>query len=142
MLLLHVFLPIMFGGMIYLIFRTKSLSMFRVVNLFGLEPFLDVIRGYFVTISTDSATWFFYSLPDGLWVYSLTAFMFISWERRFSRESCFWILIGPLLALGGEIGQGYCLVGGTFDVSDLILCLIGTMLPLGVIGCIKTEDEF
>lgn len=130
LLFAHVVVPITCGGMIYLLFRAKSLLMFRWADAIGIEPFLDHMRSYCTAISLDDFHWFFYSLPDGLWVYSLTTFMFLVWGRELSRESFFWISIGPLLALGGEIGQAFGVVRGTFDPTDLVLCLIGSFLPL------------
>ena len=81
----------------------------------------------------DNLNWFFFSLPDGLWVYSFTSFMLIVWGLKFSRHSLFWISIGPLLALGSEMGQAFGVVGGTFDPTDLILCLIGSILPVAIL---------
>ena len=133
LLCVHVIMPITFGGMIYLLFRAKSLLMFRWVDTIGAEPFLDHMRAYCATSSTDNFHWFFYSLPDGLWVYSLTAFMLLVWERRLSRSSFLWVSIGPLLALGGEIGTARGIVIGTFDPTDSILCLIGSFIPLVVL---------
>lgn len=126
---MHVIMPIAFGGLIYLLFRAKSLLMFRWACAIGLEPYLDYMRAYCATFSIDNFHWFFYSLPDGLWVYSLTAFMLLVWGRKLSRSSFFWVSIGPLLALGGEIGQAFGVVIGTFDPTDIILCLIGSFLP-------------
>jgi hypothetical protein len=59
--------------------------------------------------------------------------MFLVWGRKLSRSSFLWVSIGPLLALGGEIGQAFGVVRGTFDPADLILCLIGSFLPLVVL---------
>lgn len=133
-LLMHVIIPIIFGGTIYLLFRSRSLLMFRWINALGMEPALNTIRRYCATISTGSSNWIFYSLPDGLWVYSITAFMFIIWDRRLSRRCFVWIAVGPLLALGGEIGQGFGAISGTFDITDLIVCLIGAFLPLALLS--------
>ena len=103
--------------------------MFRWADAIGVKPVLDDIRIYCTTIQMDNLKWFFFSLPDGLWVYSFTSFMFIIWRFKFSRHSIFWISIGPLLALCGEIGQALGVVIGTFDPTDLLLCLIGSILP-------------
>ncbi len=128
--LCHVILPIIFGGIIYLLFRSDSLMMFHWTDAIGLKPVLDNMRDYCMTIQINNMNWFFFSLPDGLWVYSFTSFMLIVWGSEFSKHSLFWISIGPILAMGGEIGQALGLVRGTFDPSDLLLCLIGSTLPL------------
>ena len=133
LLFYHVIIPITFGGIIYLLFRVDSLMMFRWADAAGIKPALDNIRIYCMTMQMDSLSWFFFSLPDGLWVYSFTSFMLIVWDLKFSRHSILWITIGPILALGGEIGQAFGVVKGTYDSTDLVLCLIGSVLPVIII---------
>ena len=130
LLFCHVIIPITFGGIIYLLFRADSLMMFRWADTIGIKSVLDDIRVYCTTIQMENLNWFFFSLPNGLCVYSFTSFMLIVWGLKFSRHSIFWISIGPLLASCGEIGQAFGIVRGTFDPADLILCLIGSFLPL------------
>jgi hypothetical protein len=132
-LFIHVVAPITLGGMIYLLFRDKSLMMFHWADAIGVKPVLDDMRIYCTTIQMDNLNWFFFSLPDGLWVYSFTSFMLIVWGLKFSRHSIFWISIGPSLALCGEMGQASGVVRGTFDPTDLLLCLIGSILPFVVL---------
>ena len=133
LLFCHVIIPITFGGIIYLLFRSDSLMMFRWADAIGVKPVLDNMRVYCTTIQMDNLNWFFFSVPDGLWVYSFTSFMLIVWGLKFSRHSIVWISIGPLLALGSEIGQALGLVRGTFDSTDLLLCLIGSILPVVIL---------
>jgi len=139
LLFCHVIIPITFGGIIYLLFRADSLMMFRLADAIGVKPVLDDIRIYCTTIQVDNLKWFFFSLPDGLWVYSFTSFMLIIWGLKFSRHSIFWISIGPLLALCGEMGQAFGVVRGTFDPTDLLLCLIGSILPVVILFPAKRE---
>jgi hypothetical protein len=133
LLFCHVIIPITFGGIIYLLFRSDSLMMFRWADAIGVKPVLDNMRVYCTTIQMNKMNWFFFSLPDGLWVYSFTSFMLIVWGLKFSRHSLFWISIGPLLALCGEMGQAFGVVRGTFDPTDFLLCLIGSILPFVVL---------
>ena len=128
----HVIIPITFGGILYLLFRSDSLMMFRWADAIGIKPVLDDMRIYCTTIQMDNLNWIFFSLPDGLWVYSFTSFMLIVWGLKFSRHSLFWISIGPLLALCGEMGQALGVVRGTFDPIDLLLCSFGSVLPFVV----------
>jgi len=129
LLFCHVIIPISIGGIIYLFFRSDSLMMFRWADAIGVKSVLDNIRIYTTTIQMNNMNWFFFSLPYGLWVYSFTSFMLIVWELKFSRHSIFWIFIGSSLALGGEIGQALGVIRGTFDPTDVMLCLIGSILP-------------
>lgn len=138
----HVMIPITFGGIIYLLFRVDSLMMFRWVDAIGVKPVLDELRIYCTTIQMDNLNWFFFSLPDGLWVYSFTSFMLIIWGFKFSRHSIFWISIGPLLALGSEMGQAFGVVRGTFDSIDFLLYLIGSILPVVILFLRNQERTF
>ena len=128
----HVIIPITFGGIVYLLFRSDSLTMFRWADAIGVKPVLDDMRVHCTTTQMDNLNWLFFSLPDGLWVYAFTSFMLIVWGFKFSRHSMFWISIGPLLALGGEIGQAFGVVRGTFDPTDLLFCWIGSILPFAI----------
>jgi len=142
LLFCHVIIPITFGGIIYLLFRADSLMMFRWADAIGVKSVLDDLRIYYTTIQMDNSNWFFFSLPGGLWVYSFTSFMLIVWGLKFSRHSIFWISIGPLIALGGEIGQAFGVVIGTFDPTDLLLCLIGSILPLVILFPTNKENFY
>lgn len=140
-LLIHVIMPIAFGGAIYLLFRAKSMLVFRCIRGLGMETTLDTIRSRFTIISTGEFPWLFYSLPDAMWVYSLTAYMVLIWRGKLTRGGFVWISIGPLLALGAELGQALGLVGGTYDIADVVLCLIGTILPLLLLSP-KNQRQF
>jgi len=107
--------------------------MFRWADAIGVKPVLDNMRVYCTTIQFENLNWFFFSLPDGLWVYSFTSFMLIVWGLKFSRHSIFWISIGPSFALCGEMGQALGVVRGTYDPTDLLLCLIGSILPAAIL---------
>jgi len=142
LLFCHVIIPITFGGIIYLLFRSDSLMMFRWADAIGIKPVLDDMRVYCTTIQFENLNWFFFSFPDGLWVYSFTSFMLIVWGLKFSRHSLLWISIGPLLALCGEMGQAFGVVRGTFDPTDFLLCLIGSILPFVVLFPAKREKFY
>ena len=128
--LVHVVTPLVCGGIIYLLFRAESLLMFRWVDAIGAKPLLDRLRSRCAVVRIGDLHWIFFSLPDGLWVYSLTAYMYLIWERKLSREGLTRVLIGPFLALGSEIGQALGILAGTFDVKDLAFYFAGSLLPL------------
>ena len=142
LLFCHAIIPIIFGGIIYLLFRSDSLMMFRWADALGVKPVLDDMRVYCTTIQMGSLNWLFFSLPYGLWVYSFTSFMLIIWGLKFSKHSIFWISIGPLLALYGEIGQAFGVVRGTFDPTDLLFCLIGSILPVVILFSANQEKFY
>jgi len=79
--------------------------------------------------SNQFPKWVLYSLPDGIWVYSLTSFMFINWYLELDKSKYFWLLIGPVLGLSLEFGQLAHIVPGTYDNMDLIICLFASAIP-------------
>ena len=56
------------GGSIYLLFRPKTLLMFKWVDSLGLSEYLDRLRDMVSDITLNHIT--LYSLPDGLWLAS------------------------------------------------------------------------
>jgi hypothetical protein len=120
--LLHVFLPLIVGGMIYLSFREKSLLMFHWTKWAGQLHFINASRSALSNIESFVPLWVIYSLPDALWVYAITAFMVLMWRNTSGPWKVFWIALGPILGVGAELGQSLRIVSGTFDFSDLLLC--------------------
>jgi len=122
---LHVSLPIVFGGLIYVCWRDPNLLMFKWFHAVGLESLILQLR--LATSPTKAALpfWFIYSLPDGLWVYALTAFMILLWrDVRSLPIKMFWLSLGLLLGAGSELGQLVGIVPGVFDKAVLAVCVI------------------
>lgn len=70
-----------------------------------------------------------YSLPDALWVYSFTAVMQYVWFQQQNRYGrMFWIFLPVSLGVGGEIGQLFKIVPGTFDPVDLFAYIAACVL--------------
>tara|TARA_B100001540_G_scaffold234101_1_gene208289 strand:- start:658 stop:987 length:330 start_codon:yes stop_codon:yes gene_type:complete len=72
--------------------------------------------------------WIKYSLPDGLWVYSLTSLMIIIWKDVRSKSKYYWITSSIIIAIIIEIGQYFKFIPGTYDSIDIFLCLIAFSL--------------
>jgi hypothetical protein len=73
-------------------------------------------------------TWVIYSLPDALWVFSFTSFMFIIWNYEVNRQSISWIMIPLFCALFSEFAQALNILPGTFDITDIIFILIAVWI--------------
>jgi len=105
------------GAAIYLLFRTKQLLGFELLNRMGVEPWADRLRSYATQVSLPETI--IYSLPGGLW--SLGYILII--DGLFGNQSIttrrIWAAIIPLLGIGSEILQGIGLLPGTFDICDL-----------------------
>ena len=96
---LLVFLPLLTGALIYLLYRSKNLYYYNFIH--------------FLVI---------YSLPDGLWLFSVGAVFLIARKRFFLHV--IWFFFIYLLVILGEFVQkffgGHGTPVGTFDKSDIV----------------------
>lgn len=115
------------GGLIYLIFRTERLIMFRWVEYLNLSDIITNLQ----KISTlyILPDWFKYSLPDGLWIYSYTAILLEIWKKTITKQNVFWILSIPTTAVLSEFFQLLKILPGTFDLTDLTFYFVGILIP-------------
>ena len=126
---IHVVMPIAIGAMIYVLFRTTTLLVFdwlETVRL--LQPSLHLRQACSEIRLPD---WLLYSLPDGLWVYALTSWMILIWDRK---PPLPWLLVGIALGLGGELGQLMGIVPGTYQNLDMIFYTAGFLA-----ACLQLE---
>ncbi|SRR5258705_3754801 len=129
-ILLHVILPLLVGGMIYACWRDYNLPMFRWFDLAGIGPLVHQLRVTTAPLQVKLPFWFQFSVPDAMWTYALTAFMALVWRGAQSWSRPIWISMGLLLGAGSELGQLAGIVPGSFDASDLVLCVCAAMLAL------------
>ena len=122
--------PLSIGGLIYILFRTDSLLMFRWLDMLGATAFIQSCRKYMID-RLNLPDWIIFSLPDALWVFSFTSLMLIIWHGKFSYNSIFWLLLAPIIGLFSELGQLVGIIPGTFDIIDLLLILLSAILPFG-----------
>jgi hypothetical protein len=128
---LHVALPIVIGGGIYTFWRSPNLLVFSWYKCFRVYGYVLSIRHAFLPARPFIPAWFLYSLPDGCWVYSFTAFMVRVWANEDRRAwSVFWLLTPVSLAVGAELGQGIHIIPGTFDVVDLFVYVVAGALAI------------
>ena len=124
-LMLHVILSfglLFLGGIIYLLFRSKSILMFVWVDKFGLTPVVDKIRSELSHVSLSHIS--IYSIPDGLWVasYVILVHAIIPKEHKFNL--IFWSYLLPFIAITFEFLQYLSLIPGVFDIFDLVCYVI------------------
>ena len=120
---------LLLGGLIYISFRTDTLVMFKWFSAISLGPIISDLRIITMQVTPILPDWFLYSLPDGLWIFSYVALIMAIWKNKINKESIFWVLIIPFIAIMSEIGQLYALVPGTFDILDLTFYLLGVLTP-------------
>jgi hypothetical protein len=128
---IHVLLPLFLGGVVYILWRDPNLLMFRWFGAAGLGPAIDWLRVGTASAQTALPHWFVYSLPDGLWVYALTALMIFVWSGvRSIPLKIFWLSLGLLIGAGSELAQLAGILPGAFDPIDLVVCLIAPAAAL------------
>lgn len=127
---MHVAMPLVAGILIYLLWRSPSLVVFHWLAGIGfLEPVL-ALRSFAQPIGPAMPHWVLFSLPDGLWAYSLSSAILLAWQGHSSRSWLIWFVLAAILGLFSEIGQYMDLVPGTFDFADALCYVIGSAVPL------------
>lgn len=122
-------ITLLIGGLIYVLFRTSSLLMFSWYKTIGLGGILKGLRKSTIPFAENIPEWILFSLPDGLWIFSYVCLILLIWKNSVSLKNIFWLLIIPILAIGSELGQLFGLIIGTFDLTDLLLYILGITLP-------------
>lgn len=114
------------GGLIYIIYRDKSLEMFNWFNHLGLTDAVSFFRN--VMYSNGIYGWVKYSLPDGLWLFAYMFTIDSIWNGSKKLISYIFIFCLPLLALLSEFLQYFGLIPGVFDLIDLVSYLCAILL--------------
>lgn len=105
------------GGLIYIIYRDKSLLMFDWFNSIGISSGIDGLRSLFQGDGVYG--WVKYSLPDGLWIFSYMFLIDAIWngEKIITSKLFLWFL--PIVAILSECLQYFGLLSGVFDWKDM-----------------------
>ena len=118
-------LLLVIGGILYIIYRDKSLIMFSWFEMVGLDNLIDNIREY---VKIHPYCWIKYNLPAGLWLFSYMFMMDAIWNDCKSVNKELFIGILPAIALLSELMQIFGLCPGTFDIFDLLSYLLAIIL--------------
>ena len=118
------------GSLLYVLARPRGLVAFVWFEALGLGRQLDAARAVTRPMAHVLPSFVLFSVPDGLWAFAFTQAMVVVWSGRWSRASAPWILLGPALAIGSELGQAAGVVPGTFDVVDLLALSLGSAVGL------------
>jgi hypothetical protein len=111
----HVFLPLLLGGSIYLAARPTALAFTNYAS-FSWTIYLP--------------NWVVYNLPDGLWSYSFMSFTLIVWCSTTSLNAQLWRITAFSLGTLLEIGQYFHLISGTFDTLDVLIYLLFNLFSI------------
>lgn len=133
LIFIHVIIPLILGGIIYISFRSLSLRMFNWFKWSKIDFFTSSIRSIIYPLKSHFPSWFYFSLPDALWVYSFSSALLILWKDHF-RIGKHWLLFPLILGSIVEVAQGLKLFPGTFDIWDLILTILSLCLSTIIIN--------
>jgi glycopeptide antibiotics resistance protein len=103
--------------------------MFVWLESLNILSFIKTIRSHTNSYEQNLPDVILYALPDGLWLFSYVSLMLYLWKNEVKHENLHWILSIPIISIISEFGQIIKIVPGTFDITDLIMYLLGTFLP-------------
>ena len=122
------------GGLIYVIFRTKTLYMFSWFNYLNLGNIVDFLRLNYGTSQINEIIKF--CLPDGLWLFSyLLTIKAIHKTDKDVITIIFYVSL-PVIAIGSEVLQFLNLIPGVFDIYDFT-CYICAIILFYSLNTIK-----
>jgi hypothetical protein len=122
------FLPLLFGGLIYICFRDENIFFFSWFKILNIDySFLRQVNIGNNIIST----YIIYNLPHGLWVLSGLLFLKLFLEKE-NRICLFYSTIFIGIAISLEILQYFGIRRGTFDIFDLITIIIFSSIGLSI----------
>ena len=121
---------ILFGGFIYIAFRSSSIILFKWIDYIVLIDPVENLRIVTLPYKEYLPDWFLYSLPDGLWMFSYSCIVLVIWKRKITKYSLLWLLSLPMISILFEVLQYYDYFNGTFDIIDIIFYIFGSLLPI------------
>ncbi len=119
--------PLLIGGVVYVLWRAPSLLMFEWFDYLGLAPLIGLLRAALSGVGNQLPGWILYSWPDAAWAMSGVMIFACIWRGSQSHARHAWIFLAPSLAIGSELAQCLGLLPGTFDPADLISCCLARL---------------
>ena len=132
---LKIFVGLIFlliGSYLYLKFRSETLLMFKWAKNLGLDFIVSSIRGTFESLNSDRMKYIIFSAPYGLWVISFCCFIGAIWHKDSSLSAIILRLIVPVIAVSSELFQFVGFLPGTFDINDLLVLIVSTIIGLTI----------
>lgn len=127
-ILLMIVLPMLTGLLIYLSTRSESIFLNQWIATLNqgkvLAFFQNLIPGNLLP------QWIKFSLPDALWMLSLTTLVLFIWDFKLHKKSMLWVLATIFCGIAMEIFQWFGFIRGTFDVLDLLFLVIAASIPI------------
>ena len=115
------------GLWIYLSAREHDLVLHKIIRSIGL-----LNEGSHNGLTTQLPPWLLGSLPDGLWMFALCATILMAWNFKLHRRSAGWLGVAFVLGIGIELLQLLSIWPGAFDITDVVLMMVGASLAVGL----------
>lgn len=119
-------------GFIYVFFRSKTLRLFFWLDKIGVLGITNDIRLIVYPLKRYLPEWFLNSLPDGLWVYSFSAMLFLVWKDFFIQNKIL-LMLPFVMVLVLEAMQLFEIINGTFDIMDVVTSLIMNLVLIKIL---------
>ena len=119
------FLPLLFGGFLYIFFRNENILFLSWLRSFGIS------YSYYQYINNGIASYAIYSLPNGLWILSGLLFLNIALKKEYQLLKIYSVIFISI-ALIIEIGQLFKIIRGTFCILDFVTIIIFSSIGLFV----------
>ncbi len=123
--LLHIVLPLGVGSLIYILWRTPTLRVFKWSDALGIASGVFRLRHFFAPCRQILPAWALFNLPAALWMYAMAAWFELALLGRDRRYRWIWLSIALCLGVGSELGQLCQVLPGTFDGKDVAFYLAG-----------------
>ena len=115
--LLIAIISLCLGGLIYIVFRSEDLLMFRWFDNLGFHEIVSQLR--FDYGQTNIWNWVNYNMPACLWLFSYMFVMDALWNNESNMIYQVFIYILPVVAILSELLQLVNILPGTFDILDM-----------------------
>lgn len=116
------------GSGIYLLFRSKSLNIYKWCSALGFSNNIDSMR--FVANNWNVSEFVKFSLPDGLYCAAYMLTMDVIWNKENGWIKHVAIFLVPFITISSEVLQYFGFVKGTFDYCDLVCYAIPPIIYL------------
>jgi hypothetical protein len=126
-ILFLVVLPMLLGLFIYMSSRSESIFLNQWIATQNQGKVLNFFQNL---IPGNIPQWIKFSLPDALWMLSLTTLVLFIWDFKLNKKSMLWVGSTILCGIVLEILQLFGFIRGTFDVLDLLFLIIAGSIPL------------
>lgn len=111
------------GGVIYLLFRTRTLVMFRIMPAEILDKLNMISQGIYLP-HNKLTSFIVYNLPTCLWLVSYLILMQLICREMPNAQHIIWVYALPIVLLVIEFLQILPSFPGTFDILDVICYII------------------